>query len=69
VVAELREQGIATSAVDRTSAVLDLDEKGATSALRLSPHYYNTESEIRTVVAALAGILDDRPQPSRKTST
>jgi selenocysteine lyase/cysteine desulfurase len=59
VVAELREQGIATSAVDRTSAVLDLDEKGATSALRLSPHYYNTEAEIRTVVGALEGIMDE----------
>jgi selenocysteine lyase/cysteine desulfurase len=54
MVAELREQGIATSAVDRTSAVLDLDEKGVRSALRLSPHYYNTEAEIETVVGALS---------------
>jgi selenocysteine lyase/cysteine desulfurase len=60
VVADLREQGIATSAVDRTSAVLDLDEKRATSALRLSPHYYNTEAEIRSVVAALDGIVAER---------
>jgi selenocysteine lyase/cysteine desulfurase len=59
VVAELREQGIATSAVDRTSAVLDLDEKGATSALRLSPHYYNTEAEIRTAVGALEGLVEE----------
>jgi selenocysteine lyase/cysteine desulfurase len=56
LVAGLREQGINTSAVERTSAVLDLADKGASSALRLSPHYFNTEAELRATVGALAGL-------------
>ncbi|HMH81931.1 MAG TPA: aminotransferase class V-fold PLP-dependent enzyme, partial [Gemmatimonadales bacterium] len=40
---ELRTRGINTSSADRQSGVLDMDEKGAATALRLSPHYYNTE--------------------------
>jgi selenocysteine lyase/cysteine desulfurase len=54
----LREQGINTSALDRTSAVLDLDEKGVSSALRLSPHYFNTEGELATTALAVAGLVD-----------
>jgi selenocysteine lyase/cysteine desulfurase len=57
-VAELRDQGINTSAVDRTSAVIDLDDKGAPAALRLSPHYFNTESEIRAAAWAIEGLLE-----------
>jgi selenocysteine lyase/cysteine desulfurase len=30
-----------------------MDEKGVTSVLRLSPHYYNTETELDTAVGAL----------------
>jgi len=56
VVGELREQGIATSAVERVSAVLDMDDKAAATALRLSPHYYNTEAEIDAAVSALRGL-------------
>jgi selenocysteine lyase/cysteine desulfurase len=56
LVAGLREQGINTSAVERTSAVLDLADKGALSALRLSPHYFNTEAELRATVGALEGL-------------
>lgn len=55
-VEELREQGINTSAIHRSSAVLDLDDKGVTSALRLSPHYYNTEDEVAATVSAIAAI-------------
>jgi selenocysteine lyase/cysteine desulfurase len=55
-VAALREQGINTSSVDRTSAVLDMDAKGVRTALRLSPHYFNTEEEIRATVAAIAAL-------------
>jgi selenocysteine lyase/cysteine desulfurase len=57
LVAALREEGINTSAVDRTAAVLDLDEKGVRTALRLSPHYYNTEAEVRAAVAAIEALV------------
>src|ERR1700704_3019613 len=46
----LRTRGINTSASLRAYAVIDMDEKRAASALRLSPHYYNTEEEIDRVV-------------------
>jgi selenocysteine lyase/cysteine desulfurase len=32
-----------------------MDEKGAVSALRISPHYYNTAGEIERVVEELRG--------------
>jgi selenocysteine lyase/cysteine desulfurase len=50
----LRERGINTSSADRRSGVLDMDAKRASSALRFSPHYYNTEDELDAAVAALA---------------
>jgi selenocysteine lyase/cysteine desulfurase len=53
----LRARGINTSSPDRSDAVIDMDDKGATSALRISPHYYNTTDEIDTAVATLAEIL------------
>lgn len=56
VVAALRAQGVNTSAVDRVSAVIDMDEKGVGTALRLSPHYFNTEAEIRAVVSAIRAL-------------
>src|SRR6202140_54984 len=49
----LRTRGINSSASLRAYAVIDMDEKGAASALRLSPHYYNTEEEIERVVEHL----------------
>jgi selenocysteine lyase/cysteine desulfurase len=52
----LRTRGINTSASLRAYAVIDMDEKQAASALRLSPHYYNTEEEIDRVVAALHAV-------------
>ncbi|HEX9500632.1 MAG TPA: aminotransferase, partial [Thermoanaerobaculia bacterium] len=53
IVAALRKQKINASATFRAWAILDMTEKRAESALRLSPHYYNTEEEIDTVVEAL----------------
>jgi selenocysteine lyase/cysteine desulfurase len=53
----LRARGINTSAADRDDAVIDMDEKRARSALRISPHYYNTAAEIDSAVAALAELL------------
>jgi selenocysteine lyase/cysteine desulfurase len=44
----------AVCAEDRDDGVLDMDQKGVKSLLRLSPHYYNTEDELDAAVAALA---------------
>ena len=54
LVERLRAQGINTSALDRSSAVLDFDDKGVQGALRLSPHYYNTEGEVDLAIDTLA---------------
>jgi selenocysteine lyase/cysteine desulfurase len=53
----LRARGINTSSPDRSDAVIDMDAKGTSTALRISPHYYNTMEEIDTAVAALSEIL------------
>jgi selenocysteine lyase/cysteine desulfurase len=53
IVAGLREQAINTSATRRAYAVLDMDEKGADSAVRIAPHYYNTKREIELLASAL----------------
>lgn len=58
VVKRLREEAINVSATLREYAVLDMDAKGATSAVRLSPHYYNTESELNIAVSAIDEFLD-----------
>jgi selenocysteine lyase/cysteine desulfurase len=49
----LRTRRINSSASLRAYAVIDMNEKGAATALRLSPHYYNTEEEIDRVVDEL----------------
>jgi selenocysteine lyase/cysteine desulfurase len=54
---ELRRRGINTSSPHREDAVIDMDEKGTESALRISPHYYNTKEEIDTAVEALREIV------------
>jgi selenocysteine lyase/cysteine desulfurase len=53
----LRARGINTSSPHREDAVIDMDEKRASSALRISPHYYNTREEIDTAIGALQEIL------------
>jgi selenocysteine lyase/cysteine desulfurase len=52
----LRKRGINSTASLRAYAVIDMDEKGAASALRLSPHYYNTEQEVDNVVEELNSV-------------
>lgn len=54
MVAVLRKRGINTSSQVRTSAVIDYDAKGVSGALRLSPHYFNTEEECGAAVEAIA---------------
>ncbi|HEY0350538.1 MAG TPA: aminotransferase class V-fold PLP-dependent enzyme [Gemmatimonadales bacterium] len=53
----LRARGINTSSPHREDAIIDMDEKGASSALRISPHYYNTKDEVDNAVAALEELL------------
>jgi selenocysteine lyase/cysteine desulfurase len=53
----LRARGINTSSPEREDAVIDMDDKGVTSALRISPHYYNTTEEIEAAAAALEELL------------
>jgi selenocysteine lyase/cysteine desulfurase len=57
LVRELRRRSINTSAQERVYAVLDYDAKGVEGSLRVSPHYYNLESEIDTLLDALADIV------------
>jgi selenocysteine lyase/cysteine desulfurase len=54
---QLRARGINTSSPDREDAVIDMDSKRVSSALRISPHYYNTDEEIDTAVEVLQEIL------------
>ena len=57
LVRSLRAEGINTSLSTRDYAVLDFDDKGVEAALRISPHYYNTEEEIDAAVEGVAGLL------------
>jgi selenocysteine lyase/cysteine desulfurase len=61
----LRARGINTSSPERDDAVIDMDEKGAVSALRVSPHYYNTADEIDAAAAATAEVMETIP-PTRR---
>ena len=54
----LRARSINTSSPLREDAVIDMDEKRAASAIRISPHYYNTADEIDRGLAALAEVLE-----------
>ncbi|HEY9507521.1 MAG TPA: aminotransferase class V-fold PLP-dependent enzyme [Gemmatimonadales bacterium] len=61
----LRARGINTSSPLREDAVIDMDEKRATSAIRISPHYYNDAGEIDRALAGLAEVLEDMA-PTRR---
>jgi selenocysteine lyase/cysteine desulfurase len=52
----LQHRGVNSSASIRAYGVIDFDEQGVAWALRLSPHYYNTEQEIETAVAAVCEV-------------
>ncbi len=54
---ELRRRGINTSSPEREDAVIDMDAKGSRSAIRISPHYYNTAEEVDRAIEVLADVL------------
>lgn len=56
LVAALRARRINTSASLRWYGILDFDAKGVESAVRISPHYYNTVDEIDVLTGALSEI-------------
>ncbi|MDP2957104.1 MAG: aminotransferase class V-fold PLP-dependent enzyme [Longimicrobiales bacterium] len=53
LVSALRERSINTSAQTRLDAVLDYDAKGVEGALRISPHYFNTDADLDALLQAL----------------
>lgn len=54
----LNHEGINASIAYRSSAVIDFGQKGIAWALRLSPHYYNTEAELDRAAEVLAGLCE-----------
>jgi len=57
VMRALRARGINTSAQARGDALIDLDRKGASSLVRVSPHYFNTSDELGVLEDALREVL------------
>lgn len=57
LVRALRERRINTSSQTRLDAVIDYDAKGVDGALRMSPHYFNTEAEVEALLEALEEIV------------
>lgn len=57
LVAGLRERGINTSSQTRLDAVIDYDDKGVDGALRMSPHYFNTEADLDALLHGLREIV------------
>ena len=50
---ELSRQGFNTGITRRSYAQIDFAEKGVDWAIRMSPHYYNTEEEVAAFVTAM----------------
>jgi selenocysteine lyase/cysteine desulfurase len=57
IVKELTRRGINTVLTLREYGILDFDAKGVSAAIRVSPHYYNTNSEIETFIGAIKEIV------------
>jgi selenocysteine lyase/cysteine desulfurase len=68
LVPRLRARRINANASRREYAVIDMDEKRAATALRLSPHYFNTEGEIEQCVSALGELVSHSPSSLRQQS-
>lgn len=53
LVRELRERGINTTGQESIDAIIDYTAKGVDGSLRISPHYFNTEEELRVFISSL----------------
>lgn len=56
LIAHLKKANLNFSIQGRHNALIDFDEKGVDWALRVSPHYYNTEAEVDVLVHALGHV-------------
>jgi selenocysteine lyase/cysteine desulfurase len=65
LVKELSRLGINTAASLKWYGLLDFTEKDVESAIRISPHYYNTEQEIDVVTDVIAAWLHDTRNPAQ----
>ncbi|MGH7719460.1 MAG: aminotransferase class V-fold PLP-dependent enzyme [Gemmatimonadaceae bacterium] len=63
VTRELTAHRINTVASLREYGIFDFDQKRIESAVRISPHYYNTEAEIEELVGAVEELARRRPIP------
>jgi selenocysteine lyase/cysteine desulfurase len=55
----LRSKNINTSIAYRNFALIDFDTKSVDWALRISPHYYNTEKEVDLLIETLRTVTND----------
>jgi selenocysteine lyase/cysteine desulfurase len=56
LVQTLRDKNINTAMGTRANALIDFDKKNVDWALRISPHYYNTEEEVNLLIRELADL-------------
>jgi selenocysteine lyase/cysteine desulfurase len=56
VMQRLKANGIAVRTVERSSARIDMEQRGLDELVRASVHYYNTEAELERLCAALRAI-------------
>jgi cysteine desulfurase/selenocysteine lyase len=59
VMQRLKANGIAVRTVERASARIDMEQRGLDELVRASVHYYNTESEIERLCAAVRAICTE----------
>ena len=57
IVRALKERRINTVSSLREFGIYDFQQKGVETAVRLSPHYYNTEAEVDEAVSAVREIV------------
>jgi selenocysteine lyase/cysteine desulfurase len=57
LVKELSRLGINTTASLKWYGLLDFGDRNVESAIRISPHYYNTQEEIDVVIDLIASWL------------